>query len=111
MEVYNVILDTEIRCYGGDITFGEFKKTDLGLFANLLLADEFIEANAQKELEKAMMNGDGAWIGAWEKENDITTINDGWPCERKKIMIERRNAGDTYIYTYLIQQRIIIKEA
>ena len=108
MEVYNVILDTEMRLYGGDIIFG---KTDLGLFANLLLADEFIEAEAQKELDIAISNGDGAWIGAWEKENDITAINDGYPSERKKIMIEKRNVGDTYIDTYLIQQRIIIGEA
>ena len=111
MEVYNVILDTEIRCYGGDITFGEFKKTDLGLFASLWLADEFIDAEAQKELDKAISNGDGAWIGAWEKENDITVIIDGYPSERKKIMIEKRNEGDTYIYTYLIQQRIVVQEA
>lgn len=108
MEVYNVILDTEMRLYGGDIIF---EKTDLGLFANLLLADEFIEAEARKELDKAILNGDGAWIGAWEKENDITAINDGYPCERKKIIIKRRNVGDTYIYTYLIQQRIIVQEA
>lgn len=102
MEVIQVILHTEMHLYDEkDIIFG---KDDLGLFANLELADKFIEAEAEKELAKATMNADGAWIGAYPKEDDVS---ENHVCERMQIMIEKRKEGDTYIYTYLVQKRTI----
>lgn len=105
MEVFQVIMTTEVKdlC---DTERHYSHDTDLGIFMSLELADRFIEKHTNDQLEAAMADGDGAWIGAYAKEVDELGYYEIL-FFRKAIMIEDRKEGQMIRLDYYVKKRIV----
>lgn len=106
-EVYQVIMTTDIVNYG-DRDQDYSGETDMGLFASLYAADQFIEKWAKDNLEAAIDDGDGAWISAYPKDSDL---EHRVKCLRKSIMMYQRKTGNYVRLDFDVVKRIVQESA
>lgn len=107
MEVWQVVMITDVRNYLNPEE-NYTRDTDLGLFANLKLADGFIENHLSNQVAAEMNNANGVWLSAYPKDDDFSL--DGTSCFRKSLLIEDRPSGDFIRLDYFVK-RIVVKES
>lgn len=72
-----------------------------GICKTIEIADKLIEKKVKTKLDKAMSDGNGAWVSAYPGEPvDVEDI--GYPVTRKTIMIYDRRTGDAHVSEFWI---------